>query len=95
LNYRSYTYRFRDTVVANFAAGDSSIFSQWYDLTLNTVRGLNFWLQDKWKLVSNDFSIKQFPETKNPGQFIEAGVRLENFFRNFFLIKNPSYPDNS
>jgi len=90
LNYRSYTYRFRDTVSSKFAAADSSIFSQWYNLTLNTVRGLNFWLQDKWKFVSNDFSIKQFPETKNPGQFIEAGVRLENFSGTFSSSK--TYP---
>ena len=80
LNYSTYTYRFKDTLSsAVFAKADSAIFSQWYHLTLNPASGLNFWLQDKWKFVSNDFSIKQFPETKNPGQFIEAGLRLENF----------------
>ena len=85
LNYSSYTYRFKDTLSsAIFGKADSAIFSQWYHLTLNPALGLNFWLQDKWKFVSNDFSIKQFPETKNPGQFIEAGLRLENF-PGFFL----------
>ena len=80
LNYSSYTYRFRDTLNNSvFGEADSAIFKQWYNLTLNPASGLNFWLQDKWKFVSNDFSIKQFPETKNPGQFIEAGLRLENF----------------
>ncbi len=80
LNYSSYTYRFRDTLSnSTFAEADSAIFKQWYNVTVNPASGLNFWLQDKWKFVSNDFAIRQFPETKNPGQFIEAGLRLENF----------------
>lgn len=80
INYSSYTYLFRDTVaVVAYAKRDSALLSQWYGLTLNPSRGLNFWVQDRWKHVSNDFVIKQFPETKNPAQFIEAGIRLENF----------------
>ncbi len=85
INYSSYTYRFKDLLTdPKFAIADSSIFTQWYKLTLKpNGSGLNFWLQDQWKFVSNDFVIKQFPETKNPGQFIEAGLRLENFSGNF------------
>lgn len=91
LNYSSYTYKFKDTLNSTiFGKGDSAIFNQWYHLTLNTTSGLNFWLQDKWKFVSNDFAIKQFPETKNPGQFIEAGLRLENFSGIFSSSK--TYP---
>src|SRR4029079_16875974 len=91
LNFSSYIYRFRDTLSSTaFAKADSALFKQWYDLTLNPVSGLNFWRQDKWKFVSNDFSIKQFPETKNPGQFIEAGLRLENFSGIFSASK--TYP---
>ena len=91
LNYSSYTYRFKDTLKSRISGkADSAIFNQWYNLTLNTALGLNFWLQDKWKFVSNDFSIKQFPETKNPGQFIEAGLRLENFSGIFSASK--TYP---
>ncbi len=52
--------------------------NKWYGLTVNPSR-FNFYVQDQWKFVSNDFAIKQFPETKNPAQFIEAGLRLENF----------------
>ena len=92
LNYSSYTYRFKDTLNSTeFGKADSAIFNQWYNLTLNPVSGLNFWLQDKWKFVSNDFSIKQFPETKNPGQFIEAGLRLENFSGIFSSSPRPMY----
>ncbi len=40
-------------------------------------------MTDTWRSITNDFSIKQFPETKNPAQFIEAGIRLENFMGTF------------
>ncbi|MEO6188192.1 MAG: putative porin [Ginsengibacter sp.] len=80
INYRSSTNRFKDTLKnIAYAEGDSAIFNDWYNLQLDPSHGLNFWVQDKWKFVSNDFSIKQFPETKNPAQFIEAGLRVENF----------------
>jgi Putative porin len=81
INYSSYTYKFQDTLTdPNFALDDAQIYERWYHINANpTATGLNFFLMDKWKFVSNDFAIRQFPETKNPGQFIEAGVRLENF----------------
>ncbi|MEO6219186.1 MAG: putative porin, partial [Ginsengibacter sp.] len=80
INYSSYTYNFKDTLSSVvFAKRDSALFNDWYNLKLNPSGGLNFWVQDQWKFVSNDFAIKQFPETKNPAQFIEAGIRLENF----------------
>ena len=95
INYSSYGYQFQDKVsgyqtytgIRN-AALDSAYFHDRYDTTLNLRSdSLNFRLQDKWKFVSNDFSIKQFPETKNPAQFIEAGIRLENFSGEFLRSK--------
>ncbi|KAA9037277.1 hypothetical protein FW778_17780 [Ginsengibacter hankyongi] len=95
INYSSYGYQFQDKVLGyqtytgiKNAALDSAFFHDRYDTTL-TLRedSLNFRLQDKWKFVSNDFSIKQFPETKNPAQFIEAGIRLENFSGEFLRAK--------
>ena len=92
LNYSSYTDRFKDTLSdPTFAAGDGAIYNKWYNISLNPSSGINFWLQDKWKFVSNDFAIKQFPETKNPGQFIEAGLRLENFSGIFSSSPRPLY----
>jgi hypothetical protein len=92
LNYSSYNYRFKDTLSnPTFAAGDAAIYNKWYNISLNPSSGINFWLQDKWKFVSNDFAIKQFPETKNPGQFIEAGIRLENFSGIFSSSPRPLY----
>ncbi len=35
--------------------------------------------------------IRQFPETKNPGQFIEAGARIENFSGTFLPRPSPMY----
>jgi hypothetical protein len=33
---------------------------------------------DRWKVITNDFSLMQFPDTKNPAQFLSVGARLEN-----------------
>lgn len=79
INYSTYTYRFRDTVGSTDAKLDAALLNKWYGIGINSGTNINFWVQDKWKFVSNDFAIKQFPETKNPAQFIEAGLRLENF----------------
>ena len=92
INYTSSSYKFKDTLSdPGFAKTDSAFFKQWYDTTLSPVNGLNFSVQDKWKFVSNDFVIRQFPETKNPGQFIEAGLRLENFSGYFYSGKRNFY----
>ena len=93
ITYNSYTYKFKDLLTDLASAeGDSAIFNQWYNITLKpNGSGLNFWLQDQWKFVSNDFVIKQFPETKNPGQFIEAGLRLENFSGSFSSSLIPDF----
>lgn len=34
-------------------------------------------LKDKWQKVSNDFSIYQYPDTKNTQQYIKAGITFE------------------
>ncbi|MEO8860660.1 MAG: putative porin [Ginsengibacter sp.] len=81
INYSTNSYKFQDTLTdPTFALADAQVYNQWYNIGVHpTATGLNFLLMDKWKSVSNDFAIRQFPETKNPGQFIEAGIRLENF----------------
>ncbi len=87
-DYSAYTYRFGDTV-SNTVSGiddiakDSAFFQDNYNLTIKRIRGFNFYLQDQWRYISNDFAIRQFPETKNPAQFIEAGIKLENFTGRF------------
>ena len=80
ITYTSSRYQFRDTLSDRlYAKSDSAFFQDYYDTTLNPKYGLDFKVKDQWKFVSNDFVIRQFPETKNQGQYIEAGLRLENF----------------
>jgi hypothetical protein len=84
INYSTSSYKFTDDVNNSAGAvGDSTFFKNNYNLTLTPNPGLNFFLKDDWNFVSNDFSIRQFPQTKNTSQFIEAGVRLENFTGRF------------
>ena len=80
ISYNSFTYHFQDTLKNTaYAKIDSAIFKRWYDTSISAAYGLDFSVQDKWKVLTNDFSIKQFPEAKNPAQFIEVGARVENF----------------
>jgi hypothetical protein len=58
-------------------AADSILYQHWYDTTLRKPTD-TIAILDKWKIISNDFSLLQFPDTKNLGQYILAGVRLEN-----------------
>jgi hypothetical protein len=93
INYSTNSYKFQDTLTdPKFALADAQVYNQWYSIGVHpTATGLNFFLMDKWKSVSNDFAIRQFPETKNPGQFIEAGIRLENFSGTFSASPRPAY----
>ncbi len=90
-HYTSYKYLFKDTqsIRAN-ASADSTYFDNKYDTSINASAGLSFEVQDKWQIISNDFVLQQFPETKNPAQFILAGLRIENF-RGTFSSGNKNY----
>jgi hypothetical protein len=69
--YSTYSYEFKDL------AADSVYYKKNYDTTLRKKTDtLNVF--EKWKVVTNDFSLLQFPDTKNPGQFLLLGIRLEN-----------------
>ncbi len=39
----------------------------------------SFSIMDKWRIIKNDFSLLQFPDTKNQAQFFLVGARFENF----------------
>jgi len=68
--YSTYNYQFKDL------EPDSALYQQWYDTTLHLKDTLI--VVDSWKIISNDFSLLQFPDTKNSGQYLLAGARLEN-----------------
>ena len=48
-------------------------------------------LQDSWKQISNDFSIYQFPDTKNLQQFIRMGLTIQNINGEFSSSKKGFY----
>ena len=81
--YNTQSYQFGDN------AADSTLYKNWYDTTLPKAKN-NVLFLDKWKFVSNDFSILQFPNTKNLGQYIMAGIRLENI-KGTFNNSNSSF----
>ena len=69
--YSTYDYLYKDL------SADSNIYKNWYNITLKKTID-TFQLHERWKITSNDFSLLQFPDTKNPAQFVLAGIRLEN-----------------
>ncbi|MBS1660682.1 MAG: hypothetical protein JST68_06485 [Bacteroidetes bacterium] len=82
-SYSSYRYRFFDFSTNPTYALDSSYY--WNSYGLSILKPLNdtVFFQDKWSVVSNDFSIYQFPDSKNPQQFIKLGATLELLKGNF------------
>ncbi len=85
------TYKFADEL-PNFetAKSDSVFFADYYNLTIKpNASDVSF--MDQWQFISNDFSIRQFPETKNQYQYLEAGVRLENYKGDFTRVYIPSF----
>ncbi len=77
-NYTSTYNRFIDTVLSNSGRKiDAALYQNWYDTAVSDA-DRKFELQDSWTIISNDFSVLQFPDTKNPGQYLLAGARLEN-----------------
>ena len=80
-------YQFKD------ALADSALYKNWYGINfskaIDTIE-----LFEIWRTVTNDFSLIQYPDTKNASQFILAGVSLQNLraslkniHYNFYNIK--------
>jgi hypothetical protein len=74
--YSSYRYRFFDFNTPATYPLDSAYYKDNYGLTVYPATD-SVYLQDTWKVFSNDFSIYQFPDSKNPQQFIKLGATLE------------------
>jgi len=69
--YSTYNYRYKDD------QADSTIYKNWYDTIVK--KGVDsFFVREKWSVMGNDITLLQFPDTKNSGQFIAAGVKFEN-----------------
>ena len=78
ISYNTYSYKFVDSLKAADSFNDSVTFKKWYDTSINISNGFNFQLLESWRIMKNDFVLRQFPQTKNTAQFLEAGLRIEN-----------------
>lgn len=68
--YNTNSFQYKDVVP------DSALYKNWYNLSLPA--NDTILVTDRWKMVSNDFTLLSFPDTKNLAQFASAGIRLEN-----------------
>lgn len=72
-----HTFRFdRDKYSFGDYIADSVYYKKYYDTTLRRPVD-TFLVSEKWQMISNDFSIYQFPDAKNLQQFIKLGVMLQ------------------
>ncbi len=91
LTYNTQQYQFKDFIDGNktrnsakAAKEDSAFFKQRYDTALKPIVGMLFQFREKWDVVTNDFSLVQFPDTKNAAQFFLAGIKLQNLKGTFY-----------
>jgi hypothetical protein len=69
--YTNYRFTFRDM----FA--DSAVYKDWYNIDLG-IPSDTLQIKERWQVMENDFALIQFPDAKNPGQFLMAGATLQN-----------------
>ena len=70
IGYDKNKYEFRDNV------GDSVYYKNFFDTTLRRPTD-TLVFREEWKVLTNDFSIYQFPDAKNLQQFIRLGLTLQ------------------
>ncbi len=66
----SYDYTFKDKLA------DSMLYKNWYGLNFGRKKD-TILINERWKILTNDFSLIQFPDTKNSSQFLLAGATLQ------------------
>jgi len=69
---------------------DSVYYKTYYDTTLRRPVD-TFLVREVWKVITNDFSIYQFPDIKNLKQFIKLGLTVQNFTGEFASGKSTFY----
>ncbi|HEX4876646.1 MAG TPA: putative porin [Chitinophagaceae bacterium] len=69
---------------------DSVYYKTYYDTALRSPLD-TFLVRESWKIITNDFSIYQYPDIKNLKQFIKMGVTVQNFTGEFYRGKNNFY----
>jgi hypothetical protein len=71
VNYSKRSYSFYDEVAGG---ADSTFYERFYDY--DTVSN-SIQTKDSWNELVNDFSLYQFPDSKNPQQFIKMGAAFQ------------------
>ncbi|MEP7278690.1 MAG: putative porin [Bacteroidota bacterium] len=71
--YNTYNYQFSDAGVDMY--NDTNFYRPFYNFLSMPA---TYQLLDKWNEITNDFSVYQFPDTKNPQQFFKLGASLQN-----------------
>ena len=73
IQLNNYTFQFSDASVSLY--NDTNFYRPFYNFLSVPA---TYQLQDKWNEIVNDFSLYQFPDAKNPQQFIKLGASLQN-----------------
>jgi Putative porin len=68
ISINKYDYEYLDQVA------DNDYYQLNYNVVLPTT---SLSIRDRWQEVTNDLSIYQFPDTKNPQQFLRAGISYQ------------------
>jgi hypothetical protein len=76
ISYTTYHYRFTDEYIPLTYSLDSSFYANQYNLKYISPVD-TFFREASWKDLTNDFSLYQFPDSKNPQQFIKLGASLQ------------------
>jgi hypothetical protein len=88
IKYDVYKYQFFDlphSTTSSLYYPDSSYYQDYYGLTITNgynnpnPTGDSVQFRDRWKILSNDFSIYQYPVADNQLQFIRVGLGIQNF----------------
>jgi hypothetical protein len=83
LQLNKYNYQYFDYVA------DTAYYKNFYDTTLHPGDSLH--VIERWQEIVNDFSIYQFPDSKNLQQFIKVGIRMQNLTGEFSKLSKSFY----
>lgn len=76
LRIARYDYAYKDIPSSSTSnTPDSTYYDSLYHINLHP--GDSVVLEDRWREISNDFSIYQFPDAKNLQQYIKLGAELQ------------------
>ena len=70
VTYQKMLYAFGDVYA------DSIIYKKWYNIDFDAPTD-TFSISETWKSISNDFSLIQFPDTKNTAQYFLGGITFQ------------------